>query len=121
MSKGHFAILGMSNVYYDGKGKDPAISLPLYLQAENNGSLIIDDHPQVDGGMFNIVIENQNGVPWLHVWTKDQFGNDPLYSIDLHTGKEGWVGDTEPVSEPDLTVFEQGIADLIADTQPGDD
>ena len=117
MSSEHFATLRMTNVYFDGDGVDSNPGIPLYLQEDTNGSLVIDDHPRIDGGTFNIVIENQNGVPYLHVWTKDQFGNDPLFTINLHTGVEGWVGDTGP---PDLTEFEKGIADLLDDDQPGD-
>ncbi len=88
MSDDYFARLSMVDVYDDEDG-GPLGAVPLYLHNDDGyHSLIIDDHPRIDGGSFNVVIENQRGVPYLHLWTRKEMGNDPLYTINLHTGEK---------------------------------
>jgi hypothetical protein len=59
--------------------------IEVWVRPGHDGSLIIDDSPDIDGGTFNIIIENREGIPYLMVWLTTNFGNDPLYTIKLES------------------------------------
>lgn len=77
-----FQVIVASDVYEETPDQD----INLVLRTGPNGSLIIDDAPQVDGGSFNIVLENRRGVPYLLVWAERDFSNDPTFTIRLDEG-----------------------------------
>lgn len=70
----------MRNVYDDED--DPNV-IEVTLRVGHDGGIIVDDHPEIDGGTWNIVIENRRGDAYLMVWQETDFGNDPRHTIKL--------------------------------------
>ena len=80
----HHTYSGIATDVYDERTDE---NIPLFLQVDDYGSLIIDDSPIIDGGSFNIIIENRSGIPYLVVWDEERFGKDPRHTIRLDTGE----------------------------------
>lgn len=76
-----------TDVYGDTENPD---TIEFYTRADHDNSLIIDNASSVEGGTFCVVLENRNGIPYLMVWTKPDFGNDPTVTMRLD-GKKGGV------------------------------
>lgn len=75
----------MADVY-----DESADTIKVWLNTDSNNSLTVDDNEKIDGGTFNVVIENQGGRPVLHAWREQDFGNDPWLSAYLDTGEPRW-------------------------------
>ena len=81
------ASVRLDNVYSGEEGTPPSPAFDVYVHTREGDSLVIDDDRFIEGGTFNLIIENRYGNPYLIYWRQHDFGNDPTMIIRLDVGE----------------------------------